>query len=61
MLKVYVTEMPKTNSECPFHSGAEPNCCTITNAQCCLEKETECKHLATFFIEDRWSENNDIT
>lgn len=44
MIKVYVTEKPKTSNECPFFVNKK---CNMTKDKCCLDSKMECEHLIT--------------
>ena len=53
MIQVYVTEMPKEETECPFFNKSNKKC-HITDGKCCLITNPECEHLLTlkFFGEN---------
>lgn len=57
MIKVYVTEKPKTSAECPFFMNKK---CNMTKDKCCLDSKMECEHLVALEfgfeeVEERWT------
>lgn len=49
MVRVYVTEMPKEEKECPFYMDTNKKC-NICKDKCRLNKEEGCEHLLTLLF-----------
>ena len=50
MIQIYVTDMPKEETECPFFNPNNKKC-NVCNDKCCLTENPKCKHLITMKFE----------
>lgn len=59
MIQVYVTEIPKEETECPFY-GISNKKCRITGNKCSVKENGNCEHLLNMkfdFFEEEDEDN----